>query len=197
MVCTLSVISSNLWAYSRSGFYSYNNKKKTLTLCYIVSSVTLQYAQWSSPSLRSVLYHCQLHCPSCHSFPVFPGHQPNPCLKSIISSLMLHQKAGLGSQHHVSNCRIGEAMRRGGPCKPSHLQTLWCLHHSWRNMPPLTTCSPKSLHRTVHMSFFLCTEHHQRSQPFHCTVQYLMMNPAQIVEWLETRLWLLRQLPYP
>jgi len=86
---------------------------------------------------------------------------------------------------------------QGVSCKPSHLQTLGHLHHSPGNLPPLTNCSPKALHRTAHVSLFACKDHHQRSQPFQCTVQHLVMNPAQAGGWLGTRLCFLRQLPYP
>lgn len=163
-----------------------------------MSSVVMQYAHWSallwgvshttasctvpaatvslsSQGTNQILISRVLFPPSCFTRTLIWGHS------TIMSA----------------TARSGEATRRGGPCKPSHLQTLGLLHHRWRNMPPLITCSPKSLHRTVHMGFSLCTEHHQRSQPFHHTVQYLMMNPVQIVGWLETRLWFLRQLLYP
>lgn len=48
----------------------------------------------------------QLPCPTCHSLPIFPGLQPKPDHEIIISSLILHQRAGLGTQHrHVSNSK--------------------------------------------------------------------------------------------
>ena len=132
---------------------------------------------------------------------VFPSSQaPNQILitRALFPPSFFTRKLVWGhSTITSSTARPGQAARRGVSCKPSHLQTLGHLHHGWRNMPPLATCRPKPLCRTAHMSLFLCKEHHQRSQPFQRTVQYLMMNPAQTGGRLETRLFFPRQLPFP